>query len=523
MKRRSTSPEAHTTAPERVLVLWCPDWPVVAATRIHGLPPKAPIALIESGAVFACSAAARAQGVRRGLRLREAQSRCPELLALPYKADEDARAFEPVLAAIEEAVSGVQSVRPGVCVIRARGPARYYGSEEEAALWLLDHVDELGIPNSRVGVADGVFTALHAARAAKPQRLRIVATGGSAEFLAPLPVAVLEDENLVTLLRRLGVYTLADFAALAPSSVLDRFGPGGARLHALAAGLDSRPVLPRSRSEELDTVIDFEPALDRIDQVAFGVRAAADRFVEGLVGAKLVCTALSVEVDSERGEHSERTWLHPRSFTASEVVDRVRWQLQGGSTETGLTSGVVRVRLLPDAVDSIGNHEAGLWGSGPDERVHHALSRLQSMLGHSAVVTAAVSGGRTLADRVTYTPWGERMLHSRPPERPWPGQLPPLAPTTVFEPPHPVTVFSASGTTVTVDGRGALSAPLATLTGTRGTLRVHAWAGPWMSDERWWDADSASRASRFQVVDSGGTAWLLALRGHDWWLEGRYD
>src|SRR5690606_25861903 len=124
------------------------------------------------------------------------------------------------------------------------------------------------------------------------------------------------------------------------------------------------------------TVIDFEPALDRVDQVAFGVRATAERFVEGLMSAKLVCTAVNVEVESERGEHSERTWLHPRSFTAAEVVDRVRWQLQGGSTETGLTSGVVRVRLLPDAVDSIGNHEAGLWGSGPDERVHHALSRV---------------------------------------------------------------------------------------------------------------------------------------------------
>src|SRR5690606_35691726 len=173
-----------------------------------------PVALLDAGHVFASNSAARAHGVTRGLRMREAQSRCPELIVHPYRSDEDARAFEPVLAALEEAVSGVQPLRPGVCVIRARGPARYYGGEDEAALWLLDHVDALVLPGSRVGVADGVFTALHAARAAHPQRIKIVAPGASAEFLAPLPVTVLDadsrsadsrsDENLTTLLRRLG-------------------------------------------------------------------------------------------------------------------------------------------------------------------------------------------------------------------------------------------------------------------------------------------------------------------------------
>ncbi len=46
-----------------------------------------------------------------------------------------------------------------------------------------------------------------------------------------------------------------------------------------------------------------------------------------------------------------------------DVVDRVRWQLQGsGVIDAGLRSGVVYVRIAPEAVDAIGNHESGLVG-----------------------------------------------------------------------------------------------------------------------------------------------------------------
>ena len=511
-------------SPQRVMLLWCPDWPVTAAIRAGTLPARTPTALIESGRVFACSATARAEGVRRGLRLREAQARCPGLVIQPYRAAEDARAFEPVLQAIETVMPGVQPLHPGVCAIRARGPAGYYGGEEEAALWLLDRVDGMGLGSSRVGVADGVFTAEQAARQPQPQRIRIVPEGLAADFLAPLPIATLEDLPLVTLLRRLGAYTLGEFAALKPSDVLGRFGQQGARLHALADGLDSRPVQARVPPPELDCSVDFEPAIDRIDQVAFGVRAIADAFIRQLTAAKLVCTAVRVELGSESGELSERTWLHPRSFTANEVVDRVRWQLQGGASEVGLSSGIVRVRLLPESVDSIGNHEEGLWGTGPTERIHHALSRVQGMLGRTAVLTASISGGRSPADRTLLIPWGDRALHTRAPEHPWPGRLPDPAPSTVFEPPRAVTVFSADGSEVSVDGRDILSGPPATVsTGGSTTLRVTAWAGPWTVDERWWDADLASRVSRFQIVDSTGMAWLLALQHGHWWAEARYD
>lgn len=513
----------------RTMVLWCPDWPVAAAVRVHDLDGSRPIALIEKGEVFAGSAAARAEGVTRGIRLREAQSRCPELVVLPYDADLDIRSFEPVLTAIDEVMPGAQLLRPGVCAIRSRGPSAFYGSDEEAALWLLDTLDALGI-DSRVGIADGPFTAELAARGATRPRIRIVDEAGSAAFLAPLPVRSVGDPHLVSLLLRLGIRTLGEFAALSSTDVAGRFGQQGAHLHALASGLDGRRVVPRQPPRDLDVVIEFEPPLDRIDQVAFGFRATADRFIDQVVRAKLVCTSIRIEIDSDAGETSERTWLHPRSFTAADVVDRIRWQLQGdvgspqqGGAQSGLGAPIAYIRVSPESVDAIGNHEQGLWGTAADERIHHGLSRVQSMLGHEGVLTAVIGGGRSVADRRTLVAWGDRPAVARDPAQPWAGRLPDPPPSTVFEARHPVSVLAEDGSPVMLDERGTLSGRPAVLRLGDSTHQVTAWAGPWPIDERWWSAESAVRSNRFQVVDESGMAWLLVLDGADWWAEARYD
>jgi protein ImuB len=508
----------------RTIVVWCPDWPITAAAHSRDVTTDAPLVLVEKGIVFASSAAARREGIRRGSRVREAQARWPELIVLPYEAALDMRSFVPVIEAIEKAVPGVQVLRPGTCAMRARGPVRYYGGEEEAAHRLLTVLAELGIRDARVGIADGPFTAEHAARSSGASRIAIVREGESAAFLAPLPIELLTDPSLVSLLRRLGIRTLGEFARLPAIDVERRFGAEGAWLHGLARGLDGRPVVPRSVPDEYDSLVEFEPPLDRADQVAFGFRAAADEFIGRLVRARLVCTSLRVEIGSESGGVSERSWLHPRSFTAADVLDRIRWQIQGdGSVETGLDSAVLRVRVVPEAVDAIGHHEKGLWGTGTDERIHHGLSRVQSMLGHGGVLTAAIGGGRTLTDRQILVPWGDREP-AVPVGRPWPGRLPDPAPSRVFEVRSSAVVISAGGQAVDVDERGRLTVlPAQFSTDGHALIGVTAWAGPWPIDQRWWDSEHSHRASRFQLVDETGAAWLLAIENHLWWIEGRYD
>lgn len=544
-------------APVRSLVLWFPDWPVTALLHETGgdtgeaapdspPAPARPIAVVERNLVTACSAAARAEGVRRGQRRRDAQARCPGLTVVTADAARDHRAFAPIVTAIEERAPGVQLVRPGLCALRARGPARYYGGETAAARVLLDMLRGLGLTDVRAGIADGPFTAEQAAKSGTSagDDVCVVPAGGAAGFLAPLSVAVLDasslgagqassaSDDLVGLLARLGVQTLGDFAAMAPDRVRERFAERGIRLHSLAGGRDSRPVDPRIPPPELQREVAFEPPLEIADQVAFGMRVTADDFIAGLGAVDLVCTELRVELVGDRGERSERVWLHPGSFDAAAVVDRVRWQLAetvgGGEEKAPLRSGVALVRISPEAVDAAVHHAPAIFGGGPDEKVHHALSRVQAMLGHRGVLTPAIGGGRWLVERQVLVPWGDR--HVKGPDglaaqraRPWPGSLPDPLPATVFAEPIPVDIRAWGGELIDVDDRGAVSAVPATFIESGRRRAIDAWAGPWPVVERSWDASRSRRAHRFQIVDADGGAWLLVCEGDSWTAEATYD
>lgn len=511
--------------PTRSLVMWLPDWPVLAYRREAARPPRAdtPVAVFENNTVVACSAAARAQGVRRGQRRRDAQALCPSLVVIAADPVRDARVFAPVVALIEERAPGVQIVRPGLCALRARGPARYYGGEDEAARTLVRLLVAEGFTDARASVADGVFTAEHAARVTRADEpVRVVPGGQAAAFLAPLPVTALEDPDLASLLARLGVHTLGEFAAMPVERVRERFAERGARLHALASGRDSQPVQPRTPPPELRREVAFEPPLELADQIAFGMRVAAEEFIARLGEQNLVCTEVRVVLSGERGERSERVWLHPGSFDAGAVVDRVRWQLaEDGRGIFG--SGVAGVSIEPEAVDEASHHVKGLFGAGPDERVHHALSRVQAMLGHRAVVTPVVGGGRWLAERQVLVPWGDRAVTAKDRAWPWPGSLPDPLPATVYPEPRLVEVTDVAGASVTVGDRDALSAPPAILDAGGRRMRIREWAGPWPISERGWDPLRRRRAHRFQVVDDDGGAWLLVVEEGEWRAEGRYD
>ena len=510
----------------RSLVVWVPDWPVVALDRDgeEQMPHEGPVAVFAKGAVVACSAAARAEGVRRGQRRRDAQARCPQLEVVEADPVRDHRAFAPLIAAIEESAPGVQLIAPGLCALHVKGPARYYGGEAAAATVIAGAISSLGVVDVRVGVADGVFTAEQAARGGTrvTDPMRIVPAGRAAEFLAPLSVAVLDDEpGIADLFARLGVQTLGQVAALGADRLAERFGARGQRLHALASGRDPRPVTARTPPPELHREISFEPPVALADQVAFGVRVPAEEFTARLGAQDLVCTELRIVLTGERGDRSSRVWLHPGAFDAAAVVDRVRWQL----AEQGLRSAVAAVRLEPEGVDAATHHTARLFGSGPEERVHHALSRVQAMLGHQGVLVPEIGGGRWLAERQRLVPWGDATSAAVRGEagRPWPGSLPGPLPTTVFAQTVPVAVLDGDGDMVAVDGRGELTAaPVAFAVGGR-RRGIRRWAGAWPVVERTWDEARARRAHRFQVVDDGESAWLLVCEEGSWSAEGVYD
>ncbi|KAA1424077.1 DNA polymerase Y family protein [Nocardioides antri] len=549
----------------RVLVAWCPDWSVTAglfelaetgetgetATTALGRRPTSdqPAAVLSNNVVEVCNAAARADGVRRGQRRRDAQARCPELVLLPANPERDARYFEPVLATVEELRPGVAPIRPGLLAVPA--PGRYFGGESHAAALVAQHLVDAGVWDCRLGVADDLFTAEQAARQAEVQDSVVVPPGTSATFLQSLPVRVLADATdggeegraLADLLRRLGLRTLGDFARLSAAEVSNRFGSFGLSVWQRVHGGAPTALGSRTPPPELACEIGFEPPLESAEAVCFSVRTTAERFVQGLAARQLVAVAVRIEAEADGVVTSARTWLHPRCFTSRDLVDRVHWQLQAGMPSSGLRSRqdagsvrapIERVRFLPETVEAAADHADGLWGGGADEQVTRGVARIQAMIGFDAVRTPVLQGGRSVADRQASVPWGERSVGLRPLDRPWPGRIPGPAPARVFSVPLAADVVDESGRTVAVTERGMVTGEpwrfridpvdAGADVAVRRWTPVASWAGPWPVDEAWWLADGgAGRSARFQVVGVDGRAWLLVWRATGWEVEAGYD
>ncbi|HEU5426006.1 MAG TPA: DNA polymerase Y family protein [Actinocrinis sp.] len=570
----------NNARPLRTLALWCPDWPVTAA----GADLDAPVAILEGEGtrriVTACSPAARENGVRRGQRVRDAQRVCPQLVV--YRRDEarEAREFEPIAAAAEDLAAAIEVVRPGLVTLDARGPARYYGDEQRLADLVRDTVAELttasGSPiGCGVGIADGPFAAVLAARRPAAENAVIVEPGGSSHFLAPYPVTVLDRPDLAGTLDRLGIRTLGAFAALPGPDVAGRFGVEGLLAHRLARGLDPRPPAPRRPADDLSAVHEFDPPAERDEPVAFTGKALADRLHSTLAAAGLACTRLGIDIVTASGRGCYRLWRHSDALggrlSSLAVAERIRWQLDGWRTRESypVTDPVVALRLIPDQLVVDRGSQQALWGSEeiPD-RVNRAAERVQALLGHEGVQRPRFVGGRDPASQVSTIPWGDlpepapasgansargfsrgRSAATRtggdlgnssgagsstgtgprsgdPAEGsqqpPWPGAVPPPDPPLLPTEPYPAELRTANNTPVGVTGRARLTGEPALLTILGEQLRITGWAGPWIYNESWWDPLAHRRRARLQCATADGRAWLLAVEKGKWRVEGIY-
>lgn len=362
----------------RTLVVWCPDWPVVAALREGLVLMSEPVAVLRSNRVVAASASARNAGVRRAMRRREAQSRCPELIVVDDDPGRDARLFEPVASAIDAFTPRIEIVRPGLCQFPTRGPSRYFGGDAALAHAIRLALATLGV-EARIGVADGAFAAALASRTAERVDMRayesdplsehhlaqpIVQEGQSPAYLAPFPInALVSIEggravtraaatarraassrttpgdalaliDLVDLLTRLGITTLGSFAALPSVDVGARFGPVGERAWRLANGFDARPPQTRVPPPDLVVQAEFDPPVDRVDTAAFVAKTLAEEFHERLTSLGMACTRVRIEAVTTDGVELVRLWRHERAgatggLTAQNLADRVRWQIDG--------------------------------------------------------------------------------------------------------------------------------------------------------------------------------------------------
>ena len=406
--------------------------------------------------VRAASTEARAVGVTRGMRRREAEARCPEAVCVDADEANEARTFEVVARAIEalHAARRARSSRslrvpdPGsVALLRWRRRAR--GADPRPVS------RPRSVPTATT-CGSGSPTAC-SSPGSRPQRVRPSwPAGGSAEFVAPWPVSVLDDDDLASLLVRLGLPTLGDVAALAPDAVLARFGADGRRIHELARGIDPGPSVLVTPPPDLVERTELDPPAERVDVAAFAAKELA-----GSAARTARRTRARVHARARRGRDRARRTAH--ALLASRPFGARRRAHPRGARRAG---ALAARRVDHHRRDDRGYHQPdadprrGRAGRRPPARIlgwrsgraPTGRSRARRGPGHArlrrgrrppscraAALRPSRCGGFRGASRASPSSRWRSVREVAA----WPGALPPPFPARVFDPPLPAELVDA--------------------------------------------------------------------------------
>ncbi len=250
----------------------------------------------DRGVIAAASYEARVFGVRSAMPSVRARRLCPDLVLLPGDHAHYGEVSSRLMDLFRTVTPLVEPLSLDEAFLDVTGARRSLGPAPAVAAELRRTVLDAEGLQCAVGVAPNKFLAKLASAEAKPRTgadgpvpgpgVLVVEPGRELAFLHPLAVSRLWGVGPATLakLERFGIRTVADLAALPVETVVAALGRGaGEHLHALANGIDDRPVVadqePRSISHEETFAVDrhdvaaLRPDLVRMaDQVADRLR-----------------------------------------------------------------------------------------------------------------------------------------------------------------------------------------------------------------------------------------------------------
>jgi DNA polymerase IV len=246
--------------------------------------------------VLTASYEARPYGVRSAMPLYRARMACPDLVVVPpdmqkYKAV--SREIFGILADRGQPVEGLSLDEAFVAV----GELTFEDARSHAATLRREIFDKTGLTVS-AGVATGKMIAKIASDTCKPDGLLAIASGGEAEFLAPLPVARLWGigPKMQTRLNVFGITTIGELGALDDTRLRELFGSWWHEVRDLARGIDHRPVEPVRETKSISTEETFEYDVCDESRLLEVLRAQACELAETLERERTVARTIGVKI-----------------------------------------------------------------------------------------------------------------------------------------------------------------------------------------------------------------------------------
>jgi DNA polymerase-4 len=320
-------PPAFCTAVEGLVAPALRSRPVVVA------PPGA-----DRATVLALSVEARLAGIERGMPVRQALKRCPDLVVLPPNPRLYARASQALHEVLRIYAPVIEPRGYGHAFLDLTGTGRLFGPAVDVAARVQREVRERLRLAVSVGVAANKLVSQAATTVIKPEPLLEVPGGDEAGFLAPHPLDVLPDLH-PRLRRRLDDYQLdliGEVAVIPESALCAVFGGAGRLLRAQARGIDPRPVLPPERQAEFHVAHALATDTNDLGVLHPLLRLLGERLGRRLRRQGLVARRLRLPGHDDQAPTPAAA--HPDARGLQDAIDRIRgrWGARGVVRASGL-------------------------------------------------------------------------------------------------------------------------------------------------------------------------------------------
>jgi len=441
--------------------------------------------------------------------------------------DSDARATvaqAPLLALARDFSARVQPHGSRIVTLDVSGLGRLLGDARAIGEELRRTAADRGL---RVHIAIAATTTAAILLAHARAGLVVIPAGEQASALAPLPMSSLEFyaeqatvngaahvPDLVQL-RRWGLRTLGDLAALPSSDLSERLGQQGLVWQRWARGEDARPLVPQNVSDPFEATLELEWPIDGLEPLSFVFARLFDPLCERLEQQDRGAVTLRVTLTLVDKRQHARTLQLPAPMRDSRVLRTLALlDLESNPPPAAIDRVTVGVDVTEGRILQFGLFARAL----PAERLATLVARLGALMGSDRI------GAPALVD--SYRPGAFVMQKFEPSTGgKGVGNLFPHVPFCVrrFRSPIPARVIVEQGRPVRVvtDRRGFAGGA------------VERCDGPWRSSGDWWHVAPAVHSlhashlpwncDEWDVQLNDGVSYRISQSQNGWFVEGMLD
>ncbi len=514
--------------------LFVPDFPVQAVVRLEPELQGKPVAVLAGAPpltkVFAVNREARNLGIETGMTKVQAEA-FRGILWRWRSLSQEATAYAALLDCawtisprVEDGAKLEEQDFSDTAVLDIAGCETLFGSPEKIAHDLRRVASEVGF-ETNVAVAGSSLAAVCAAQGFAG--VTVIPDGEEGLRIGRLSLEALRIPfEFVETLKRWGIRTCAEFAALPEISIVERLGQEGLHWWRLARGAEIQPLIAKEFPSHFEEHMDLDSPVELLEPLLFVLNRLLEQLCARLRMHILAIGEIKVTLTLERNDsRSKEPVFHIRTLRLpvpakdSKLLLKLL-QLDLEAHPPSLPVTAIRMLTVPVKARS---RQLGLFlPLSPDpERLEITLARIQSTVGEGRV------GSPVLLD--THRPNAFQQAHFVLPEMKEnhsAKEKQTTAAMRIFRPPFLATVEFREGKPVLFSCEGA-------------RRQVLAFAGPWRTKGDWWSEtawardewDIEVRTLRQKVQPDGkeeaeATALYRVykdLRAKRWFVEGIYD